>query len=1306
MTGTDHNDDKTQSFAVLTKGMTVGHYRIVDKIGAGGMGEVYLAHDTELDRRVALKFLPPHLCRDEDCRKRFKREAQAAARLDHPNIVTVHEVGEFHERPFFVMQHVEGQSLRELIKGKGLSLARIIHLTIEILDGLREAHEADIVHRDIKPSNILIDSKGRPKLVDFGLAAVKGTDRLTKTGSTLGTVGYMSPEQAEGKEVDQRSDLFSAGVVLYEMIAGRRPFDRESDVATGKAIIADSPEPLARYKSGLPDSLQQIVDRALEKNLETRYQTASGMLADLKRLVSSESVGVPGPRKLSKPALASALLVLAIVVAWAGFQIRDWLAPPGVSAKSIAVVDFDNVGSEEDAYLASGLAEDLSIKLRKLEGVQVASSADIRRLAKENLLPREIASRLKVQYALGGSLLREDTLVRVNVEMIDRESGKVVWSDQINKHFTEIFQFLDEVSLRIAQALEVRLTPTERAAMATRPTDNTGAYDHYLKGRHYYYNITFRDNELAEREFERALRSDPDYPLALAGLADVYVQRYKERFDYDEYWLDTAKVLIERALRLEDDLAEAYESRAELYLQEDNITGALQSAEKARELRPDWDEPYIHLGDIFRLRGEFGSALALYDTAVSLRLSVDALCGKGDLLQSRGLDDSALGTFLTAHDLNPDHDRPYIALGEWYEQLSQGEQADSAYRLAIEVRPDHATGYVKLSDRLFYRGSIREAEELLRGFVHKHPYNWDAYEALWNYLVWIEDYPNAIKVIEEAVTRNPDRTWPYLLLATSYAARLSQESESAQDQSASDRAVSAVNRALQLRPNSGRVLAAAGHVFAFLNRPAEAMNYYGQAMTERPGSSTLPAEIAWRFWRIGDYEKAARFALKAVEQAPGIARNYFVLRQTLAPLDRWDEYFDIIQHAALEYSDDPRILYYYAQELCVAGSYEEAISVYQRSLDIKELQEVKARLGFALWLHGDEGAALARFMEAKDSWSSAHWIVAILRSGGRHEEIEEYLDDMKVQSPNYKSGLDHWAEVAPAYFESMRRYDDALAGYREYLTSGEDTRSIEFRTDMAYCFRQKGEFDSARSILEYLAETSAATNRPIILLELARLEAISQPRLDTAVRLAEEALRQLSIPNMQVVELLMCLQFANGQREDAVKSLEKLVALGSWSAWWGSIHYTRAQLAAAMGFSDSTTYLGEAVRSLTHLSRGDYGLGSLAYMGGGILPFRALALTRTGRKHEALDELKRSIRMEPEDADVAYCAACVYSLLDETNLALQWLRTAVDRGNLYLWWAKVDPDLDPLRELPRFKQIMSDWDSRIRALVAKSSGTE
>jgi len=1292
----NHNDDKTRTHVVLTKGTMVSHYRIIEKIGAGGMGEVYLAEDTELKRQVALKFLPPHLCQDEDCRARFKREAQAVAKLKHPNIVTIYEVSEFQGRPFFAMECCEGQSLHDLIKEQKLNLDEIVGLTIRICEGLQEAHEAGIIHRDIKPSNIILDKKGRPKILDFGLAAVKGMDKLTKTGSTLGTTGYMSPEQARGQKVDQRSDLFSLGVVLYKMVTGRRPFRGEDEAATLHAVIYETPQPLARFCKDVPDDLQRVVTKLLEKDPALRYQSAAGVVSDLKPLATSGprpvtvSARVSRAKKLRWAAALSLLIIAAVSI---GFVLKHFLAPGELRAKSLAVLFFENLGTEDESYLASGLAEDLAIKLRNIAGFRVASSADIRRLSKKDLLAKDVASHLGVQYALDGSLLRHGERIRVNVELIDEKTGEVIWSEQFNREFTEVFQFIDEISHKIAQALEVHLIPAEQLALKEKPTDDPEAYDHYLKGRHYYYRVTFRDNELAEREFERALQLDPDYPLALAGLADVYVQRYKERFDYDEYWLDSSKVLIDRALALDPGLAEAYESRAEVLLEEDNITGAREAAEKARQLRPDWDEPYVHLGNIYKQRGERSKALAMFDTALSIRPSVDALCGNGNILQIRGQMDSARALYQAALELNPDHDRPYLELGWLHEELYEGEETERVYRRAIEVRPDHATAYQEISYRLYYRGNIQEGEELLRGFVERFPYNWDGYEALYWYLRYRGDYSAAFEIIEEAVRRNPERVWPYLFLAYSYAKKMSLDSESDEAMAASEKAVLAVDRALTLRPNSGRVLEWAGEVYIDLNRLDEAMDYFDRATELRPGSSDLLSAIAWKLTIISEYERAVEFARKAVEQSPGRRKYYSDLRFPLVFLNRWQEYFDIIQQAAREYGDDPDFLQDLSREQRYAGQFEEAINTSQRALALKRTSfwGGSATLGITLWLSGDTEGALDRLREEKESYEPAYWIVAILKSEGRFGEIEQYLESIKEKTPMRMSGIDYWADVASSYYMSMRRFDNALSALAEERQSGEETFSIQNTMLMAKCYRQKGVIDSARHLLEELVDLSTGVDRPNVFVQLALLQVIGARDLKAALELAERAsAEQTNSMYDYVSEPLLRLQYASGQTDDVVKTLQEM-----GFPWLGSTRYRKAQLAAVTCSSGASAYFEEVISSLTRLTRGEHNWGDV----GSASAFLALALARAGKPVEAAREIKRAIKLEPEREDITYNAACAYSLMGDTALALQWLETAVERGHLELWWARVDPDLNPLRELPRFKEIMNDWDRRIQTLL-------
>jgi eukaryotic-like serine/threonine-protein kinase len=375
-------DDNTTTVSVLSAGTQVGHYLIIEKIGAGGMGEVYLAQDTRLERRVALKFMPAQFASDQDFVSRFRREAQAAARLDHPNIVTVHEVGEHAGRPFIAMQYVDGQNLHDLAHGTPLPMHRTIDMAIQICAGLQKAHGIGIVHRDIKTANILLDADRRPKIVDFGLATIQGGEKLTKIGSTIGTVAYMSPEQAQGAEVDQRSDLFSFGVVLYELVAGRTPFKRDSDAATLRAITQDTPEPLARYRANVPDDFQRIVNKLLQRDPALRYQTAGDVAADLKQLAISSSSGQVTPIVAKKRPLWPKIAIgVAVVVSVALLFVK-------MSQKSAPVpraqVQFMPVTDDGTTYSGAISADGKYLALARTEGGEFSLS--VRQVATRSMV--------------------------------------------------------------------------------------------------------------------------------------------------------------------------------------------------------------------------------------------------------------------------------------------------------------------------------------------------------------------------------------------------------------------------------------------------------------------------------------------------------------------------------------------------------------------------------------------------------------------------------------------------------------------------------------------------------------------------------------------------------------------------------------------------------------------------------------------------------------------------------------------------------------------------------------------------------
>jgi serine/threonine protein kinase len=525
----DHfEEDRTETHYVLTVGTEVGHYRILEGIGAGGMGEVYLAEDSQLDRKVALKFLPHHLCQDEDCRRRFRREAQSAAGLSHPNIVTIHDVGEFQGRPFIAMEYIEGRSLRDVIRTGELELGTAVSLVAQVCEGLQAAHVAGVVHRDVKPSNILVDSHGRARLIDFGLAAILRDERLTKAGSTLGTVGYMSPEQARGQNVDQRSDVFSVGVVLYEMITGRRPFRGEDEAATLHAITHDIPEPLARYKSKVPDELQRIIGKALEKNPEARYQHLDDLRVDLTRLaleadVTTRSVRPTASRRRLWLYPATAVLLAVIVVLW-------WVIPLGRSGsasslKHLVVLPFADLGDLTTTQaIGDGLMETLSSKLTQMEqfhgSLLVVPASEVRENKVSSV--RQARKVFGVTHAVTGSVQQHSDRIQITLNLVDTRTERQLHSAIFDEATADISSLVDSSVAELARMLEIQLRPGERKVLSTGGTTSPGAYYSYLRARghlqRHHYDGNPESIDSAIYCFDDAVKRDPAYALAYAGL--------------------------------------------------------------------------------------------------------------------------------------------------------------------------------------------------------------------------------------------------------------------------------------------------------------------------------------------------------------------------------------------------------------------------------------------------------------------------------------------------------------------------------------------------------------------------------------------------------------------------------------------------------------------------------------------------------------------------------------------------------------------------------------------------------------------
>lgn len=624
-------DDPTQSFAALTTGTRVSHYEIIEKIGSGGMGDVYLAEDTQLDRKVALKFLPPHLCQDEDCRKRFKREAQAAAKLSHPNIIHVYEVSEYNGRPFFAMEHVEGQSLGEFASATELSNDQILELGIQISEGLHEAHEKGVTHRDIKPSNILVDLHGRVKIVDFGLATVVGSAHLTKTGSTLGTLGYMSPEQVAGEAIDHRSDLFSLGVVLYELATGQSPFKRESEAATLRAVSEDTPHPLARFRATVPEGFQAIINKALEKNVRTRYQHADGMLSDLMRVKRGLDSGIsaaPDSTTGSHPKLIWWMVgMLVAVAAITTLTVtRPWTSharPDSSGRLMIAVLPFDNLGDPDDEYFASGITEELTLRLAHLDGLGVISRTSASAVGNGSVTLPEIARQLGVDYVVEGSIRWDRSSatdhVRVTAQLIRVSDDVHLWSESYDRPLTQIFAVQTEISERIVKAMGISLGAGNNSKLTGMTTGNMDAFSDYLKGTYFMSKQTPEGFRQGHEYLVAALDKDPEFAPAWAAMSAYHTFALMAGGVSAADAYPEARAAAVKALKADSSLAESHIAMGWVHSQmEWNWTKAEGEFRRAIEISPGYSIAYLAYASLLVTMRRHEESIATMETALEL----------------------------------------------------------------------------------------------------------------------------------------------------------------------------------------------------------------------------------------------------------------------------------------------------------------------------------------------------------------------------------------------------------------------------------------------------------------------------------------------------------------------------------------------------------------------------------------------------------------------------------------------------------------------------------------------------------------
>lgn len=669
-------------------GKTISHYQIIEKIGEGGMGIVYKAKDTTLERTVAIKFLPRQTATQAEERQRFYIEAKAAAALNHPNIATTHAIEEVEDDVFIVMEYIEGQELKQKIDAGPLPVEDAIHIILQIANGLQEAHKKGIVHRDIKSANIMLTGSGQIKIMDFGLAKVRGGAQVTQIGTTLGTAAYMSPEQARGEDVDHRTDIWSLGVVLYEAIAGQLPFKGHYEQAVLYSILNEDPESITCLRRGVPTELEAIMNKALAKSPNERYQQVDGMLIDLN--------------------------VLGKELETKSRQVPKEKCPP-----SVAVLPFVNVSPEkENEYFSDGMTEEIIDALTKVEGLRVVSRTSVFAFKGKDQDIRKIGEQLNVSHVVEGSVRKAGNRVRITAQLINIADGYHLWSERFDREMEDVFTIQEEIAHMIVNALKIKLVRKAETPLVERSTENIKAYNLFLKGRYCWNKRTEAALKQCVNYFEQAIEIDPDYMLAYCGLADAYallgIAEYGALPPMEV--MPKAKAAAVKALEIDNTLAEAQTTVAHVKAFFDwDFTGADKEFNRAIELNPNY--PFSHHWYALYL-----SAMERHDEAIAEEkraqelepLSLIINKNVGTIFYYARKYEQAIEQYKKALELDPDFARTHFFLGLAYISNSMFEEAIAEIKKAITFSGENTVMLALLASAIAMSGKKDEATKILK----------------------------------------------------------------------------------------------------------------------------------------------------------------------------------------------------------------------------------------------------------------------------------------------------------------------------------------------------------------------------------------------------------------------------------------------------------------------------------------------------------------------------------------------------------------------------------------------------------------